>query len=162
MSTIDLEHGDPEPEETPRQRRRRERAASDSSSSSSGGSRRNKGVGDTDDTGLASRLDVALNKLADQMDARDDEELATALREERRGMTQGLVSLTGTVPILRIPLLLLLAFAEPVLAFWRVGRILFYRFLSWRERRIIAAQQAQEEMQVAEWEASQQPGMPVQ
>lgn len=159
MSAIDLEHGEPEDEETPAQRRRRERRAARGSDSGGGGSgSRRKGVADTDDSGLASRLDTAFNKLADQMDARDDDELASALREERRGMTQGLVSLTGAVPLLRIPLLLLLAFAEPVLAFWRVGRILFYRFLSWRERRIMAAQEAQAQ---AEWEASQQPGMPV-
>lgn len=154
---IDLEVGEPDADETPAQRRRRERRAA--RSSDSGGSSRSRATAgvSTDDKSVSSRLGTAFTKLADQMDAREDEELATALREESAGMTQGLVSLTSTVPILRLPLMLVLAFAEPVLAFWRVGRILFYRFLNWRERRIIMAQQQAEQ---AAWEEQQQPGMP--
>jgi hypothetical protein len=105
-------------------------------------------------------MDTAFIKLADQMLARGDEELAEALREERRPMAQGLVSLTATLTILRLPLVVVMSLIEPVLAFWRVGGLLFQRFLVWRERRILAAQRAQAEQQTqAEWEAAQAPGM---
>lgn len=155
---IDLTTGEPDDEETPAQRRRRERrAARGSDGGSGGGSGRGSGGSGKSDAGLVSELGSAFNKLADQMDARDDEELAEALRDESKAMSQGLVSLTSAIPLLRPFLTLALALAAPILAFWRVGRILFYRFLSWRERRIIAAQQQSEQ---AAWEEQQQPGMP--
>lgn len=151
--SIDLETGEPDPDESPSARRRRERRESGGGSSSSGGrssSSGSKGSGDRENTGLASRLNTAFSKIADQMAVRGDEELATALREERSAMSQGLVSLTSTLTPLRWPLVVLLSLVEPFLAFWRVGRILFFRFLNWRERRIIEAQQQQ-----AEYEAAQ-------
>lgn len=157
---IDLEVGEPDPDESPSARRRaRRRAARSSDSDSGGSSSRSKSSGGKSDAGLVTQLDTAFSKLADQMAARDDEELAEALMDERHAMSQGMVSLTSGLPFLRPILVLVLALAEPILAFWRVGRILFYRFLSWRERRIIAAQETARE--TAEWEAAQQPGIPV-
>lgn len=156
MSTIDLEKGEPE-DESPSQRRRRARRNSDDSSSSSSSSRSSSSskASDRENTSVAGRLNTALTKLADQMAARGDDELADAIREERSAMSQGLVSLTSSIPVLRVPLVLILSLLEPVLAFARVGRILFYRFLGWRQRRMEEAQQAQ-----AEWEAAQSMGVP--
>lgn len=157
MSTINLETGEPEEDESPSQRRRRARrsGSSSDSSTSSGRSSSSSKASERENTSVAGRLNTAFTKLADQMAARGDDELAEALREERSAMSQGLVSLTSSIPFLRIPLVILLSLLEPVLAFARVGRILFYRFLTWRQRRIEEAQAAQ-----AEWEAQQQPGMP--
>lgn len=154
MSTIDLETGEPDPDESPAARRRRERRSSSSGSSGSSSSSRSRGSSNSDDTSLVARLDTAFSKIADQMAARGDDELAEALREERHPMSQGLVSLTATLTFLRWPLIILMALIEPLLAFWRVGRLLFIRFLGWRERRIVAAQEAQQQ---AEWEAQQSP-----
>ena len=58
-------------------------------------------------------------------------------------MSQGLVSLTATLTPLRLPLIVFMSLVEPVLAFWRVGRILALRLLNWRERRIVAMQEQQ-------------------
>lgn len=151
---IDLEHGEPEPE-SPSARRRRERRGRSSDSSGSGRSGGGSGSSNRENTTLVGQLDQAFVKLADQLLARDDEELATAIREERHAMSQGLVSLTSAVPFLRPFLVLTVTLAEYGLAFWRVGRILTRRFLGWRERRIAENQQRQ-----AEWEAAQQPGIP--
>jgi hypothetical protein len=150
VSTIDLESGEPDPDESPAARRRRERRDRTGDTGSSSRSRGGASSSKSDDSSLVTRLDTAFFKLADQMLARGDDELAEALREERRPMSQGLVSLTATLTVLRLPLVILMSLIEPVLAFWRVGRILFMRFLGWRERRIIAAQEAR-----AEWEAAQ-------
>lgn len=153
MSAIDLEKGEPDPDESPAARRRRERRESGDSGSGSSGSRSSSssasGAG-RDDTRLATRLDTAFTKIADQMAARDDDELATALREERKAMSQGLVSLTSAFTPARTVLVLGLALAEPLLAFWRVGRILFFRLLGWRERRIQAAEEWQRQQAEAE------------
>lgn len=154
MSTIDLETGEPDPDESPAARRRRERRSSTSSSSSGSGSSRSWSSGNSDDSGLVARMDTAFSKIADQVAARGDEELAEAIREERHPMSVGLVSLTSTLTFLRWPLVIVMALVEPLLAFLRVGRLLFIRFLNWREQRIIAAQQAQQQ---AEWEAGQAP-----
>lgn len=154
MSTIDLESGEPDPDESPAQRRRRERRSGGSGGGGSSSSSRSRGSGNSDDTSLVARLDTAFTKIADQIAARGDEELAEAIREERHPMSQGLVSLTATLTPLRWPLVVLMALIEPLLAFWRVGRLLLIRFIGWRERRIAAAQEAQQQ---AEWEAAQTP-----
>lgn len=96
---------------------------------------------------MASRLNSAFAKIADQVDIRGDTELAEAIRDERGAMSQGLVSLTDQITPLRMVLLLAMALAEPILAFYRVGRILFLRFLGWRERRIAERQEAAEQWQ---------------
>ena len=153
--SIDLEHGEPDPDESPAARRRRERRSGSGSSSSSGGSSSSKSSSDRENTSLVGRLDTAFTKIADQMAARDDEELASAIRDERHAMSQGLVSLTASITPLRAVLILVLALAEPVLAFWKVGRILFIRFLTWRDRRIAEQQAANEE-----WQRQQEAGIP--
>lgn len=155
MSTIDLETGEPDPDETPAARRRRERRSSTGSSSSGSSASRSRGGSKPDNTSLASRLDAAFTKIADQLMARggeENEELATAIREESRGMSQGLVSLTATLTFLRWPLIVIMALVEPMLAFYRVGRLVLIRLLNWRERRIVAMQEAQQQ---SEWEAAQ-------
>lgn len=158
MSTIDLESGEPESESTAsaRRRARREAASSSSGGSSGSSSSGSKGSSDRENASLVGRLDTAFSKIADQVAVRGDEDgLAEALREERHAMSQGLVSLTSSLTILRVPLIIALSLIEPFLAFRRVGVILFGRFLRWREQRIFARQQAQEE-----WEQSQAAGMP--
>lgn len=141
--TIDLTLGEPDPDETPAQRRRRERSGRGGDTSSSSRTRGSSGSSKPDDSGLVTRLDTAFVKLADQMLARGDDELSEALREERHAMSQGLVSLTATLTPLRLPLIIFMSLVEPVLAFWRVGRILIMRFFGWRERRIVAMQEQQ-------------------
>lgn len=158
MSAIDLETGEPESESTAsaRRRARREAASSSSSRSGSGSSSGSKGTSDRENASLTGRLDTALSKIADQVAARGDEDgLAEAIREERHVMSQSMVSLTSSLTFLRVPLVVVLSLVEPFLAFRRVGVILFARFLRWRERRIMERQQA-----VAEWEATQESGMP--
>lgn len=155
--TINLTIGEPDPDESPAARRRRERRERGGDTGSSSRTR-SSSSSKSDDSGLVTRLDTAFVKLADQMLARGDDELAEALREERHAMSQGLVSLTATLTLLRLPLVVFMSLVEPVLAFWRVGRILFVRLLAWRERRIAETQQRQ-----AEWEAAQaaETGVPV-
>lgn len=152
MSTINLEHGEPDPDdESPSARRRRERRTSDSSKSGSGsgtsGSSGTSRATERENASLATRISTALDKIADQMALRDDDELATAIREERGAMSHGLVSLTDQITPLRVVLVLVMALAEPILAFYRVGRILFFRFLVWRENRIAARKEAVEQWQ---------------
>lgn len=96
------------------------------------------------ETSLKTRLENVFEKLAKQMEARGDEELATALSEEKTNMSQGLVSLTKNLTPLRGPLLVIVSLVEPVLAFGRVGGILVRRAVARRAQKI------------AEWEAAQQ------
>jgi hypothetical protein len=152
VSTIDLESGEPDPDESPAARRRRERRSSSGSSGGSSSSGRSRSSSNSDDSGLVTRMDAAWVKIANQIAARGDDELAEAIIEEHHPMSVGLVSLTSTLTVFRWPLVILMALVEPLLAFWRVGRLVFIRFLGWRERRIIAAQEA---AQQAEWEAGQ-------
>lgn len=124
--SIDLELG--EPEETPSQRRRRIKRTDEKAAPKTKPTER-------EDRSLTGQLDTVFTKIADMLRARDDEELAEAIRDERHAMSQGLVSLTSSVTFLRPLLTLVLALIEPFLAFWRVGRILFHRFLNWRASR---------------------------
>lgn len=142
---LDLERGDPSRAEERRSRRRS--ARSDTSGES-------KPRDDKLDRELHSRLVDAFDQVVEWREARDDEELATAISEDKEKMAKGLVSLTHAVVPLRQPLLIFLGFVEPVMAFGRVGRILATR---WVTRR----QQQAEEMAAAqaEWDAQHQPGM---
>lgn len=110
---------------------------------------------------LDSRLDAVFLRIANTLESRGDEELSSAIREDRKALAGGLMSLTRNFPFLRNPFILLLNLAEFLLAFGRVGGILMRRFLERRERVAQARAQAQ-----AEWEASQNPayatGTPVQ
>lgn len=135
---LDLERGVPE-SSSERRRRRAE---------STGVGGETKTATDKLDRELSDRLDSAFGQVVEWRTARGDEELATAISEDSHKMTQGLVSLTHFVVPLRRPLLIFLAFVEPVFAFGRVGRILFSR---WTYRR----QLRQEELATAQaaWDA---------
>lgn len=87
------------------------------------------------DTDLKSRLHTVFDRLADAADARGDDELSAALREDRDVMAQSLVTLTRPFQALRTPLLGLLAIMEPVIAFNRIGRLLFGRVVDRRAER---------------------------
>ena len=143
---IDLEKGEPE---SSRERRSRRRSSSSSSSSVSGES---KTTSDKLDNELNARLIDAFNHIQEWREARDDQELAVAIAEDKEKMSRGLVSLTHVFSPVRKPLVIFLGFIEPVLAFGRVGRILAGRFFGWRQQRAEAIAQAQ-----AEWDAEHAP-----
>lgn len=97
------------------------------------------------DDQLTQRLLTALDKIADQLEAREDHELATAIREEREPMVRSVVSLTKGITFLRRPLVVAVSLLEPVLAFWRIGRILGGRFITRRQRMVAERQAAMQE-----------------
>lgn len=143
MAEIDLDRGDPSAAERIAERQsagsdrsKRIRQTRSESTKKSTGSKRPT----ASDTSLKSELKGAFDRLAEQREAKGDDELATALKEEAESMAQGLVSLTRTVTFLRVPLLFLLGILVPVLAFWRVGSILLARFAE-RRARIVAEQE---------------------
>lgn len=147
--SLDLEEGDEElANATPAQRRRAARAAA----SEGGGSKpkpaaaRSRAAVATDrvEAELVSRLDRTFDRIAKALEARDDTELAAVIRDDKEAMGQGLVSLTRSVKFLRSPLLMVLNLVEPVLAFGRVGRILYGRFAD-RQQRIATERQQQQE-----------------
>ena len=111
--------------------REQRKAASGKSTSSARKTQSSSRSRATPDEILKDRLNGAFDRIAEQLLVRGDVELSSVIHEDRDALTAGLVSLTRTVKILRMPLVMFLAFLEPLLAFGRVGRILFYR---WRER----------------------------
>src|ERR1700741_1473749 len=68
------------------------------------------------EAGLRARLTDVFGRIAEALEARGDEELAEAIREDTTAMSQGLVSLTNRVVFLRAPLAFGLALAAPVVA----------------------------------------------
>jgi hypothetical protein len=145
---LDLERGDPSRAE---ERRNRRRQASGEKAKTATEMRADKEL----DAQLHARLVEAFNQVVEWRESRDDEELATAISEDKEKMAKGLVSVTHTVVPLRQPLLIFLGFVEPVMAFGRVTRILATRWVTRRQRQAedIAAAQA-------EWDA-QHSGQPV-
>lgn len=99
---------------------------------------------------LKTRLEAAFIKIADALQNRGDDELGEAIREERKAMTGGFVSLTAHIPIFRTPLLIILNLVELVLAFGRVGGILLNRYIARRQRKMEEQQQAQAEYQAGQ------------
>jgi hypothetical protein len=142
MAELDLEHGT-----TREQRRRRSGGSVDGES---------KTATDKLDRELNSRLLEAFDQVVEWREARGDEELATAITEDKDKMSRGLVSLTHAVTPLRQPLLVFLGFVEPILAFGRVGRILGGRFIE-RRQRIMEERAAMQGMTPEEWAAAQAP-----
>lgn len=142
---IDLERGVPDSADEKRRRRQ--------SGGSSEGTRRPASEGQVDKE-LHSRMVAAFDQVVEWREARDDEELATAISEDKDKMAKGLVSLTHVVQPLRGPLLIFLGFVEPVLAFGRVGRILGERFIMRRQR--IAEERA---AMAEEWQTEGRPTM---
>lgn len=141
--SLDLEQGDEElANASPAERRRAARKAASkepesprAKSSRSSSSRSSASTRERVETELMSRLERICERIAQVLDSRGDEELASAIREDRDAMGQGLVSLTRNVKFLRGPLLMALNLIEPGLAFGRVGRILYIRFVD-RQARI--------------------------
>lgn len=86
------------------------------------------------DSDLKARLLTCFERIADAAEARGDEELAGAVREDMGVMAGSLVSLTRPLTALRAPLLLGLAVLEPVMAFSRLGRLMFGRLTDRRMR----------------------------
>jgi len=134
---LDLEKGDASRAE---ERRARRQARTGSSETKTGSEKLDKELHD--------RLMGAFQQVQEWREARDDEELATAIDEDKDKMSKGLVSLTHVIDPLRRPLLIFLGFVEPVLAFGRVGRILGGRFIAMRQARADDLAQRQ-----AEWDA---------
>jgi hypothetical protein len=153
---LDLETGDAERAEmSPAERRRiaREAAAEgkersqQARASNKTTSARSQNARDKVEAELILRLDQAFDRIVKALMARGDEELASVINEDKGAMGQGLVSLTRNVKFLRGPLIFLLNVIEPVLAFGRVGRILYYRFMQRQERRAMEREQWQAEQQ---------------
>lgn len=86
------------------------------------------------DSDLRARLETVFDRIADAADARGDDELATAVREDLEVMATGLVNLTKPFKALRRPIVGALAVVEPFMAFGRVGRLLFGRALDRRRQ----------------------------
>lgn len=141
---LDLTKGDPSltGEEGTRRRRRRRSTTTEGEGRS------------TDDGPVTGQLKGVFERIAVQREVKDDEELATAIREESDAMTAGLLSLTRNVPVLRGPLIIILNLIEPLLAFGRVLRILRDRFNLWRYQRSVVRAAAQSNMSVEEYEAA--------
>lgn len=151
--SLDLEEGDEAlADASPAERRRAARLAAakeknakrDSSKSSSRRSTRTVS-GEKVEAELMSRLGRTFDRIAKALDARGDDELAHAIREDSDAMSQGLVSLTSNVKLLRSPLLMSLNLIEPVLAFGRVFRILFGRWNARQARLAMEREVAQQE-----------------
>lgn len=88
------------------------------------------------DDEVRSQCSRAFEGIAKNRDTHEDEELATAVREEADAMTEGFVSLTTNLTFLRMPFIILLNLIITLLAFGRVGGILFSRFVERRERKM--------------------------
>lgn len=130
---LDLEKGDPDRAEeiSARERRRRARRDGGSATSSKGGNSQRTSTSD-----FRGQLGRVLEKLVEQREAVGDDELATALRDNKDPMVQGFASVTSSVPFLQTPFLLVLNLLEIVLAFGAVGRILVGRAIERRNRRM--------------------------
>ena len=145
---LDLEHGDPEraeevAEKTERKFGRASVKKGNTSPRRPSGTKRPTAA-DRVENGLFERCVAVFDRIANTLEARNDDELANAIREDKGAMSTGLVSLTRNVKPLRSPLIIILNLVEPALAFGRVGRILIMRVQIRRAQRI------------AEWEAQQQ------
>lgn len=136
MADIDLEHGDPgrADSDTPTARRRRRRAETSGSTASDRKT----------DSEIRAGLEKAFDGLAKARYARDDDELGDALTEEAPAMTEGIVTLTDAIPFARPPIIIGLHLIIVLLAFGRVGGILFDRA---RQRRADRQQEQQEQEQ---------------
>lgn len=118
-----------------RSRTRRSSGGSSKTVGNSGATRRRSTTESRTDDVLRTRLLRAFDRLSEWRIKKGDDELGEALAEDKEQMADGLVSLTKTIKFLRAPLLLVLAFIEPVLAFGRVGSILVGRWYEWQTTR---------------------------
>lgn len=135
---LDLEEGDEElANATPAERRRaaRKAATEGKETATKTPSRARAAVSDRAEAELVSRVSRTLDRIVKVLEAREDDELANIITEDRDAMSQGLVSLTKSIKILRSPFLIALNLVEPTLAFGRVGRVLYVRFMERQQRR---------------------------
>jgi hypothetical protein len=103
-----------------------------------------------EDNEVDSRARRVFDRIAKAVETRGDSELAEILREDAEIMAQGLVSLTKSIKFLRTPLLILLNLVEPVLAFGRIGRLLYNRLAERQERRAMERQEQQQGLEVVQ------------
>lgn len=152
--SLDLDEGDEElANASPRERRAAARRAAaierntrkEGNSRTSSTKRAKDRAGERVEAELTSRLSRTFDRIAKALEAREDYELASAIREDSEAMSQGLVSLTTNVKLLRSPLLMSLNLIEPVLAFGRVFRILFGRWNARQTRIAMEREEAQRE-----------------
>jgi len=73
----------------------------------------------------------------------NDPELADILDRRGAAMSNGIISVTRRVTFLRKPVVLFLAFVQPVLGFWELGSLFLGRFITRRERKAFERQQQQ-------------------
>ena len=146
---LDLETGSGNPEggtgsrRQQRQKMRRERQAAE------GGEKKStsKPRGSRTDNEVKNQLVDVFRRIADQVEKRGDEELATALTEDGDKMAAAIASLTRTATFLRAPLLMVLNMVETFLAFFRVGGLLFERAIERRAVRLARREAAQADVQ---------------
>lgn len=158
MSALDLDVGDPEraeriaarADEIEKERNKRTTGrrpdTSKGKSTSTSRATAARSAAAKAETELLSRLERTFDRIVSALQDRDDVELATVIEEDKEAMSRGLVSVTRTVSWLRSPLIMSLNLVEPVLAFGRVTRILFLRFVE-RRQRILTEQQMQQQAQ---------------
>lgn len=131
---LDLQEGDEAraDEISASEQRRAARRSSAGSRQSSSSSKSNR----SEDTGTEAQLRVVLDRVAEQREVKGDDELAEAIRETKDAIVKGFMQVTKTVAVLRQPLIFVLAIADPILAFWKVGSILTRRWFERRARKL--------------------------
>ncbi|MDE2101941.1 MAG: hypothetical protein KGL39_32140 [Patescibacteria group bacterium] len=144
MSDLDLETGDLSRAEkiqaegsAARSSRRQSRAAGSKSRTG-----KTTAAKEAEDSGLKSKLQEMFQDFAEQFQERDPE-LADVLNRRKDAMSQGLVGLTRNIKLLRGPLVLLVNFFQPTLAFWELGGLLIHRYISHQQRRAIERREQQ-------------------
>lgn len=123
------------PRETPRERRRRR--SSESGKSDTPRSSRPE----PSEREVRNLLSNAFDKLAKNRAAKGDDELAEVFTEDADAMSEGVITLTGFAPILRMVAVVALNAIVTLLAFGRLGGILSRR---WQERRMARRAEAAE------------------
>ncbi len=148
MTELDLDAGDPSAAEkilsegqAARATRTRGRSSSDSSSGK--GKPKTAAFTEAEDKSLHGRLATAFQDLAETAKGREDLELADILERRKDAMAQGLVSLTRNIRVLRGPLVLLINFLEPTLAFWELATLGINRYIARQQRKRWERQQGQ-------------------
>lgn len=136
MSEIDLTKGDPDAAEkiaaAGSSARRGRRGKSSDSSGSKGTT--TKAAREAQDRTLKGELLEMFHDFAESFQEHDPE-LADILERRREAMSQGLVALTRKIGVLRGPVVLFVAFFQPVLAFWELGSYAVRRYVARQQRK---------------------------
>lgn len=145
---LDLEKGDPDRADaiSAREQRRRSRQSGTTGAGKSTREKRERSDTSKTDGELSSRLDRVFTRIVEVLHAREDEELATAIDEDKPQLIAGFVTVTRPIAAFRNFILLALNLIELSLAFFRVGSILFRRLVARqvRKREEARAQQTPE------------------